>query len=78
MLGAKRFPVRAVWSSQVKAVAVHQAASTCRNPTLIHETEHLLPGKEACEGKAESGCALDEGADLVTLWFVQRSSSLVL
>lgn len=67
-----------MWSSLVKAVAVHQAASICRNPTLIHETDHLLSGKKGCEGKAESGCVLDEGADLVTLWFVQRSSSLVL
>lgn len=64
--------------SLVQAVVAHQAAPACRNPTLIRDTEHLLSGKEASEGKAEPGCALDEGADLVTLWFVQRSSSLVL
>lgn len=59
-------------------MAAHQAASICGNPTLIHETEPLLPGKQSCEGKAESGCALGGGADLVRLWFVQRSPSLVL
>lgn len=66
------------WSSLVKAGAVHQAAPICVNPTLTHETGLLLSGKRACEGRAESGCVLAEGAALVMLWFVRGSSSLVL